>query len=46
MVDEQNIHTEEQDLPSLTEFKKDTGDKDTEKDEDTKELQSSPCKAQ
>ena len=44
VVDEQNTHTEEQDLPSLTEFKKDEDDKDSEKDEDTKELQSSPCK--
>ncbi|XP_031417052.1 diacylglycerol kinase eta isoform X3 [Clupea harengus] len=42
VVDEQNTHTEEQDLPSLTEFKKDEDDKDSEKDEDTKELQSSP----
>ncbi|XP_041924904.1 diacylglycerol kinase eta isoform X2 [Alosa sapidissima] len=42
VVDEQNTHTEDQELHSLTvpELKKD--DKDSEKDEDTKELQSSP----
>uniref|UniRef100_A0A8B9JD44 Diacylglycerol kinase n=1 Tax=Astyanax mexicanus TaxID=7994 RepID=A0A8B9JD44_ASTMX len=45
MVDEQNAHTDEQDLQSPTDFKKDTEDenKDNEKDEDTKELESLPC---
>ncbi|XP_066542077.1 diacylglycerol kinase eta isoform X6 [Hoplias malabaricus] len=44
MVDEQNDHTDEQDLQSPTEFKKDTEDenKDSEKDEDTKELEALP----
>uniref|UniRef100_W5LCZ7 Diacylglycerol kinase n=1 Tax=Astyanax mexicanus TaxID=7994 RepID=W5LCZ7_ASTMX len=44
MVDEQNAHTDEQDLQSPTDFKKDTEDenKDNEKDEDTKELESLP----
>ncbi|XP_072542060.1 diacylglycerol kinase eta isoform X5 [Salminus brasiliensis] len=44
MVDEQNAHTDEQDLQSPTDFKKDTEDenKDNEKDEDTKELEALP----
>ncbi|XP_036421224.1 diacylglycerol kinase eta isoform X5 [Colossoma macropomum] len=44
MVDEQNAHTDEQDLQSPAEFKKDTEDenKDNEKDEDTKELEALP----
>ncbi|KAI4872435.1 hypothetical protein NFI96_010147 [Prochilodus magdalenae] len=45
MVDEQNAHTDEQDLQSPAEFKKDTEDenKHNEKDEDTKELEALPC---
>ncbi|XP_017566344.1 diacylglycerol kinase eta isoform X8 [Pygocentrus nattereri] len=44
MVDEQNAHTDEQDLQSPADFKKDTEDenKDNEKDEDTKELEALP----
>lgn len=45
VVDEQNAHTDEQDLQSPTDFKKDTEEenKDNEKDEDTKELEALPC---
>lgn len=45
MVDEQNAHTDEQDLQSPTDIKKDMEEenKDNEKDEDTKELESLPC---
>ncbi|KAF4086960.1 hypothetical protein AMELA_G00090080 [Ameiurus melas] len=44
MVDEQNAHTDEQDLQSPTDTKKDMEEenKDNEKDEDTKELESLP----
>lgn len=46
MVDEQNAHTEEQELQSPTDFRKDSEEenKDNEKDEDTKELEALPCK--
>lgn len=45
VVDEQNAHTEEQELQSPNDFRKDSEDenKDNEKDEDTKELESLPC---
>lgn len=45
VVDEQNAHTDEQDLQSPTDIRKDTEEenKDDEKDEDTKELESLPC---
>ncbi|XP_037543003.1 diacylglycerol kinase eta [Nematolebias whitei] len=50
VVDEQNAHTEDTELPSSLEFRKDSEDenRDSEKDEDTKELESvssakSPC---
>ncbi|XP_052005043.1 diacylglycerol kinase eta-like isoform X1 [Xyrauchen texanus] len=50
MVDEQNSHTEDQELQSPTEYRKESEDenKDNEKDEDTKELETlhlakSPC---
>lgn len=45
VVDEQNAHTDEQDLQSPTDTKKDMEEenKDNEKDEDTKELESLPC---
>ena len=44
VADEQNAHTDDQDLQSPGEFKKDTEDenKDNEKDEDTKELEALP----
>ncbi|KAK3569250.1 hypothetical protein QTP86_026600 [Hemibagrus guttatus] len=44
MVDEQNAHTDEQDLQSPSDIKKDIEEenKDNEKDEDTKELESLP----
>ncbi|XP_016419563.1 diacylglycerol kinase eta [Sinocyclocheilus rhinocerous] len=44
MVDEQNTHTEEQELQSPTDFKKDSEEesRDNEKDEDTKELEALP----
>uniref|UniRef100_A0A8C1QJH2 Diacylglycerol kinase n=1 Tax=Cyprinus carpio TaxID=7962 RepID=A0A8C1QJH2_CYPCA len=44
VVDEQNAHTEEQELQSPTDFRKDSEEenRDNEKDEDTKELES-PC---
>lgn len=47
MVDEQNAHTDEQDLQSPTDIKKDMEEenKDNEKDEDTKELESLPCES-
>lgn len=46
MVDEQNAHTEDTELPSSLEFRKDSEEenRDTEKDEDTKELEAVPCK--
>uniref|UniRef100_A0A672L8N2 Diacylglycerol kinase n=1 Tax=Sinocyclocheilus grahami TaxID=75366 RepID=A0A672L8N2_SINGR len=45
MVDEQNAHTEEQELQSPTDFRKDSEEenRDNEKDEDTKELEALPC---
>uniref|UniRef100_A0A671YB40 Diacylglycerol kinase n=1 Tax=Sparus aurata TaxID=8175 RepID=A0A671YB40_SPAAU len=46
VVDEQNAHTEDTELPSSLEFRKDSEEenRDTEKDEDTKELEAVPCK--
>lgn len=46
VVDEQNAHTEETELPSPLEFRKDSEEenRDSEKDEDTKELEAVPCK--
>uniref|UniRef100_A0A9J7X4B9 Diacylglycerol kinase n=1 Tax=Cyprinus carpio carpio TaxID=630221 RepID=A0A9J7X4B9_CYPCA len=45
VVDEQNAHTEEQELQSPTDFRKDSEEenRDNEKDEDTKELEVLPC---
>lgn len=45
VVDEQNAHTEEQELQSPTDFRKDSEEenRDNEKDEDTKELEALPC---
>lgn len=45
VVDEQNAHTEETELPSPLEFRKDSEEenRDSEKDEDTKELEAVPC---
>ncbi|KTF97503.1 hypothetical protein cypCar_00015937, partial [Cyprinus carpio] len=45
MVDEQNAHTEEQELQSPSDFRKDSEEenRDNEKDEDTKELEALPC---
>lgn len=45
VVDEQNAHTEETELPSPLEFRKDSEEenRDSEKDEDTKELETVPC---
>lgn len=45
VVDEQNAHTDDQDLQSPSDIKKDMEEenKDNEKDEDTKELESLPC---
>lgn len=47
MVDEQNAHTEELELPSPLEFRKEGEDdnRDSEKDEDTKELEAMPCES-
>uniref|UniRef100_A0A8C2B7R8 Diacylglycerol kinase n=1 Tax=Cyprinus carpio TaxID=7962 RepID=A0A8C2B7R8_CYPCA len=44
MVDEQNAHTEEQELQSPSDFRKDSEEenRDNEKDEDTKELEALP----
>uniref|UniRef100_A0A671YEJ1 Diacylglycerol kinase n=1 Tax=Sparus aurata TaxID=8175 RepID=A0A671YEJ1_SPAAU len=44
VVDEQNAHTEDTELPSSLEFRKDSEEenRDTEKDEDTKELEAVP----
>ncbi|XP_040913091.1 diacylglycerol kinase eta isoform X5 [Toxotes jaculatrix] len=44
VVDEQNAHTEDTELPSPLEFRKDSEDenRDSEKDEDTKELEAVP----
>ncbi|CAB1346526.1 unnamed protein product, partial [Coregonus sp. 'balchen'] len=44
VVDEQNAHTEEQELPSPLEFRKEgeEDNRDSEKDEDTKELETLP----
>ncbi|XP_044072809.1 diacylglycerol kinase eta isoform X4 [Siniperca chuatsi] len=44
VVDEQNTHTEETELPSPLEFRKDSEEenRDSEKDEDTKELEAVP----
>ncbi|XP_053296268.1 diacylglycerol kinase eta [Pleuronectes platessa] len=44
VVDEQNVHTEDTELPSSLEFRKESEDenRDSEKDEDTKELESLP----
>ncbi|XP_038551296.1 diacylglycerol kinase eta-like [Micropterus salmoides] len=46
VVDEQNTHTDETELPSPLEFRKDSEEenRDSEKDEDTKELEALPCK--
>lgn len=46
VVDEQNAHTDDTELPSPLEFRKDSEDenRDSEKDEDTKELEAVPCK--
>lgn len=46
MVDEQNAHTEETELPSPLEFRKysEEENRDSEKDEDTKELEAVPRK--
>uniref|UniRef100_A0A8C1QKV8 Diacylglycerol kinase n=1 Tax=Cyprinus carpio TaxID=7962 RepID=A0A8C1QKV8_CYPCA len=48
MVDEQNAHTEEQELQSPSDFRKDSEEenRDNEKDEDTKELEALPCDTQ
>lgn len=45
MVDEQNTNTEETDLPSPLEFRKDSEEenRDSEKDEDTRELEAVSC---
>uniref|UniRef100_A0A673W724 Diacylglycerol kinase n=1 Tax=Salmo trutta TaxID=8032 RepID=A0A673W724_SALTR len=45
VVDEQNAHTEELELPSPLEFRKEgeEDNRDSEKDEDTKELEAMPC---
>lgn len=45
VVDEQNAHTEEQELQSPTDFRKDSEEenRDNEKDEDTKELEALAC---
>lgn len=47
VVDEQNSHTEETELASPLEFRKDSEEenRDSEKDEDTKELNVLPCKS-
>uniref|UniRef100_A0A4W5NFX0 Diacylglycerol kinase n=1 Tax=Hucho hucho TaxID=62062 RepID=A0A4W5NFX0_9TELE len=47
VVDEQNAHTEELELPSPLEFRKEgeEDNRDSEKDEDTKELETVPCDA-
>uniref|UniRef100_A0A673AXJ6 Diacylglycerol kinase n=1 Tax=Sphaeramia orbicularis TaxID=375764 RepID=A0A673AXJ6_9TELE len=47
VVDEQNAHTEETELASPLEFRKDSEEenRDSEKDEDTKELEAVPCKS-
>ncbi|XP_017287301.1 diacylglycerol kinase eta isoform X1 [Kryptolebias marmoratus] len=44
VVDEQNAHTEDVELPSSLDFRKDSEDenRDSEKDEDTKELEAMP----
>lgn len=46
VVDEQNAHTEDTELPSPLEFRKDSEEenRDSEKDEDTKELEAVTCK--
>lgn len=46
VLDEQNAHTEEQELQSPSDFRKDSEEenKDNEKDEDTKELEALSCK--
>uniref|UniRef100_A0A8C7V272 Diacylglycerol kinase n=1 Tax=Oncorhynchus mykiss TaxID=8022 RepID=A0A8C7V272_ONCMY len=48
VVDEQNAHTEELELPSPLEFRKEgeEDNRDSEKDEDTKELEAVPCDSQ
>ena len=45
VVDEQNAHAEDAELPSPLEFRKDSEEenRDSEKDEDTKELEAVPC---
>lgn len=45
MVDEQNVHTEDAELPSPLEFRKysEEENRDSEKDEDTKEEEAVPC---
>lgn len=46
VVDEQNAHTDDTELPSPLEFKKDSEEenRDSEKDEDTREVEAVPCK--
>lgn len=46
-MDEQNAHTDDTELPSPLEFRKDSEDenRDSEKDEDTKELEAMPCES-
>lgn len=46
VVDEQNAHTEDTELPSPLEFRKDSEEenRDSEKDEDTREVEAVPCK--
>lgn len=46
MVDEQNAHTDDSELQSPLDFRKDSEDenRDSEKDEDTKELEGASCK--
>lgn len=46
MVDEQNVQTEDAELPSPLEFRKDGEEenRDSEKDEDTREAEAVPCK--
>lgn len=45
VVDEQNAHTDDTELPSPVEFRKDSEEenRDSDKDEDTRELEALPC---
>lgn len=45
VVDEQNAHTEDTELPSALELRKDSEEenRDSEKDEDTREVEAVPC---